>query len=164
MQITRYSKTCIDLNPVLETVKDASIFTVQCAKDVVNCIECRKPRVVYSKHRLTGRQSATLKALLTEVEYSCGDVIDTPWSTDQTHHNTVYTKIPMTCADAIEIPYYSAELGRKDICCYCCNDSVATDESLLKKFKTVLPLCKTCVDDGCEVILSEALWKIIQWL
>jgi hypothetical protein len=34
------------------------------------------------------------------------DVIDTPWSTDQTHHNTVYTKILMTCAHGDATRYF----------------------------------------------------------
>jgi hypothetical protein len=66
---------------------------------------------------------------------------------------------PYACADAIKIQYYSAELGRKDICCYCCNDNVVRDENLLKKFKTVLQLCKTCVDDGCEAISERPYAK-----
>ena len=42
----------VQMDPLLQSgasIKDASIYTVQCAKDVVICIECRKPRVVYSK-------------------------------------------------------------------------------------------------------------------
>jgi hypothetical protein len=151
----------VEMDPVLlsSVNKDASVYTVQCAKDIVFCIECRKPRVVYSKHRLTGRQSVSLKSLLAEIEYSCGDIISAPWMTDQAHHNTVHTRLPMNCADPIEMQYYSADLGRKDICCYCCEDNVVRDDSLLKKFKTVLPLCKACNENGFEAVCQRPYGK-----
>lgn len=147
----------VDMNLLMQTSanKDASLYTVQYAKVVVFCIECRKPRVVYSKHRLTGRQSVSLKCMLAEIEYSCGDVISAPWSTDQSHHNNVQTRMPMNCADPIELQYYSADLGRKDICCYCCDEDVVRDERLLQQFKTVLPCCKACKDNGMEAVCQR---------
>jgi hypothetical protein len=116
---TRGEPKAIDLNSMLlsQPEKKARIFTVQCAKSSVSCIECRKPRLVYIKHRLTDRQSYSLSVLLSEVEYSCGDAITVP---GQALHQTAVTRMPMTCSDAIEIPYYSSGYGRIDICCYCC--------------------------------------------
>ena len=106
---TRGEPKAIDLNPMLlsQPEKKASLFTVQCAKSSV--IECRKNRLVYSKLRLTDRQSYSLSVLLSEVEYSCGDAITVP---GQALHQTAVTRMSMTCSDAIEIPYYSSGYGR----------------------------------------------------
>jgi hypothetical protein len=149
----------VDMDPaslVHAEEKDASIFTVQCARSLVTCIECRKPRCVYSKHRLTERQSWSLTLLLSEVEYSCGDIITAP---GHALHKTVLTRTPLSCADHVEIPYYSTGYGRADICCHCAIEDVTLDDSLLKKFKTVLPMCADCSRRGCAVVCQRPYGK-----
>ena len=145
----------VDLDPVLCAAppKDSSLYTVQCAKSTVVCIECRKPRLIYSKHRLTDRQQLALSMLLSEVEYSCGDQLTIP---GHSLHTTTYVRVPMGCADAIETQYYATGYGRMDICCYCCQEDVATDSLLQKKFKTVLPICDSCRCAGLLVCWLSA--------
>ena len=148
----------IDLDPVLCAApsKDASVYTVQCAKSTVVCIECRKPRLIYSKHRLTDRQRIALSMLLSEVEFSCGDQLTTP---GHSLHNTIYVRVPMGCADAIEMQYYATGFGRMDICCYCCQEDVPTDGVLQKKFKTVLPICDSCRRSGLPAVYQRPYGK-----
>ena len=50
----------------------ASLYTAQHAQAVVCCIECRKPRLVYSKQKLGSRQLYSLATQMSEHEYSCG--------------------------------------------------------------------------------------------
>ncbi len=97
--------------------------------------------------------------MLAEVEYSCDDIITAPWSTDQTHHNTVHTRLPLNCADPIELQYYAADHGRKNICCYCCEENVQRDANYLKEFKTVLPMCNACKDNGFAVVCQRPFGK-----
>lgn len=59
------------------TSTTASLYTAQNARYTVECCECRKPRVIYSKNKLTERQIMKLAVSLSEADYCCGDHIDT---------------------------------------------------------------------------------------
>ncbi len=57
----------------------------------------------------------------------------------------VFVRIAMNCGDPIEVSYYSGkDIGRPDVCCYCGEEGAERDQELVKKYKTVLPMCKTC--------------------
>ncbi len=51
---------------------DASLYTAQNARTSVNCIECQKPRVVYSKSKVTERQTTQCALMMSEYDYTCG--------------------------------------------------------------------------------------------
>jgi len=123
-------------------IGDSSIFTAQNAHALIDCIDCRKPRVIYSKTKLTDRQKMQLALLMSQYDYTCGSPATPP---THTLHGKVLTRLTLTCESTIEIPYYSAEIGRKDVCCYCASEGATVDDNLKKQFKTVLPLCASCV-------------------
>ena len=57
-------------------------------------------------------------------------------------------RIGITCASPVEFPYYSGNVGQPDICSFCGNDQASRDQTLLTKYKVVLPICETCLSSG----------------
>lgn len=103
---------------VMEELKfaDFRLTTPQHARATILCVECRKPRVLYSKHVLTERQKVSLVIILSEFDYTCGAPITPP---HHLLHGVVMTRSQMSCASAVEVTYYSGDIGRKDTCCHC---------------------------------------------
>lgn len=124
---------------------DYSLCTTQNARSVVNCMECRKPRVLYSKIKLSERQKVSLALLISEFEYSCGAPITPP---RHSLHGKVVTRSNLSCATMIEIPFYGSSLGRKDTCSHCGSEGGTVCPELKARFKTVLPLCEDCRKQG----------------
>ena len=104
--------------------KDPTVLTLQNARSGITCVECRKPRLIYSKHALTDRQQTSLALLLSEAEYSCTGPITGP---SHPLHNTVVTRIPMHCGDPVEVPYYRTGYGPVNLCSYCAQDGRVID-------------------------------------
>ena len=128
---------------------ESSIFTALNAQAVTECVECRKPRFLYSKSKLTERQRVQLVLALSEHDYTCESP---PTSPSHGLHGKVYMRLNINCENPIEIPYYSTDIGRHDLCCYCAADSISVDQELKKQFKTVLPVCEACLlKDGIAV-------------
>lgn len=130
------------------------LYTTQNARAYVECIECRKPRVVYSKHRLTGRQKTSLAADLNESDFTCGtvDVKEPTFALDVKCR-------PLECATTVEICYYGASLGPVDICCHCGSSGAEVDQELKKSYKTVLPICDLCLGNGKQTIVHRPYGK-----
>ena len=104
-------------------------LTAQTARATTECTECRKPRVVYAKSKLTERQQTQLLLLLSSFDYTCGSPVTPP------EHNlskVVCIRTNITCASSVEVPYYSAALWRNDICCHCANGEAETDTAITK--------------------------------
>ncbi len=110
----------------------------------MECFECRKPRVIYSDHVLGERQKLTLIMYLSEIDYTCGSEI-------LPYNHALYSKVRvrdnLMCNQEIEFPYYSAEVGRKDLCAYCAMEGIQ-DVNLKNFYKVVLPLCISCMAAG----------------
>ena len=119
----------------------SSLYTAQHARFSISCTECCKPRVVYSQYALTERQKVTILLSITESDYTCGAGI---LPINHAYTQKVVVRKELTCADEVEIAYYSANLGRKDICSYCAIPEAIVDADLKKKYKTVLPICVEC--------------------
>lgn len=130
-------------------MKDPSLMTLQNARSTVGCIECRKPRVLYSKHMLTGRQQTALALLLSDVEYSCGGPFSAP---GHSLHGVVTARLPLHCGDPIEVSYYKSAYGPVDLCSYCAEGGGVVDPVLWKQYKTVLPLCTECKERGRQPV------------
>jgi hypothetical protein len=131
------------------------LYTVQNARAIATCIEYRKPRVIYSKHRLTERQQTTVITSMSEYDFSCGAVLLPP---SNPLHGKVMTRSSLTCESPVELAYYSSGLGQTDLCCCCCNAGEVNQE-LKKSYKTVLPLCQECASDGKEPITQRPYGK-----
>ena len=58
-----------------------------------------------------------------------------------------------------EIPYYSnnADLGRKDIYSHCGGIDAQVNMELKKKFKTVLPICNDCLQNGKTAVVLRPI-------
>ena len=59
-------------------VSDPSLCTLQCVRSVITCVECEKPPVIYSHHRLTERKQVSLFVAMSEYEYTCGSALFPP--------------------------------------------------------------------------------------
>ncbi|KAL8593751.1 hypothetical protein ACOMHN_032357 [Nucella lapillus] len=73
--------------------------------------------------------------------------------------NNLAIKTQITCANPIELSYYAADLGRKDLCAYCGTQDAYTDAELKQKFKTVLPMCDPCMQEGKLPITQRPFGK-----
>jgi hypothetical protein len=51
----------------------------------------------------------------------------------------------MSCQSHVEFPYYASNIGRPDICAHCAEPEAQRNPELLKKFRTVLPVCEQCI-------------------
>ena len=126
----------------------AAKFTGQNARVLVECVDCRKPRVVHSTTRLSERQKLGLAIVFSEYEYSCGSEVVPP---EHSLHNKVFVRMTLTCESRVESSYYSSDIGRKDTCCFCACPEAEVDGDLKKQYKTVLPVCVACRATGHEV-------------
>ena len=134
-------------------------MSAQTARAVVVCIECRKPRVIYSKNRLSERQKVLLAVTLSEFEYSCGSALFPP-SVSANLKQSMCLRPNLQCILSVEISYYGSELGiRKDICAFCGIEEAFTNADLKQQYKTVLPLCDECKAEGKMPILKGPFGK-----
>ena len=119
--------------------------TIQNAQATATCIDCRKPRVIFSNKVLSQRQKVLLATVLSEFEYTCGSHIFPPHSEPIT--KSIQVKTNITCATPIELSYYGDKhLGKKDLCAYCASEGGHIDSDMKKKFQRVLPICSTCAN------------------
>lgn len=100
----------------------------------------------------TERQLYTLALAITEFDYTCG----APLLPDDHQMNSfLTTRMNISCESPLELPYYSAALGPVDVCAYCGCSGADPKPELKKKFKTVLPLCEGCGDDGKKPVVAR---------
>ena len=118
----------------------SSMCSVQNARSTVTCIECRKPRVIYSKQRLSEREQVVLAISLSDLDYTCGAALLPP---DMTLSQRAMTRGNLSCAVPVEVPFYGSGFG-SDVCAYCAAEGSETDQNMRKLYKTVLPLCNGC--------------------
>ena len=88
----------------------------------VKCSECRKPRVIYAKKKLTNANIMAMKRIFNNFQYVCGTVFhDIP--IDERNRDTLILELlhcreNLSCTSPIEIPYYSCKIFPK-ICYHC---------------------------------------------
>ena len=140
------------------SVKVNTPISAQTARAVAVCIECRKPRVIYSKNKLSERQKVVLAVGLSEFEYSCGSSLFPP-SVPGSLKQSMSLKPNLQCVMPVEISYYGSDLGRKDLCAYFGIEEALTDTELKKQFMTVLPLCIECREKGQTPIVQRPFGK-----
>lgn len=153
--LTNTCKNVDVLGYIEEPQSKPSLCTVQNARSIVECIECRKPRVVYSKYRLTERQQYSIVCDLSELEYTCGSPILPP---SNPLYKPVMARSTITCESPVELSYYRSGLGHADLCSYCCGEGEVNQE-LLQKFKTVLLICESCILLGKDIITQRPYGK-----
>ena len=115
-------------------------LSTQNARAIATCVECSKPRVLFSCHKLTEGQ---LAASLSEYDFTCGAPVV------QNHPlNCKVTARSLDCNQPLEFAFYVAHLGRKDLCGECGQEGADPMTENKKRFKTVLPLCMDCQNSG----------------
>lgn len=151
---------CVDfMSDALEKQqKESGLFSGQHARAVVDCMECSKPRVIYSMRLLSSRHQAILAEALSDdsMDYTCGSHILEP---RHVLASTVQVRLALSCGDPIELAYYRAPFGRQDLCAHCGEPQGNTLPSLLEKFKTVLPCCQVCIGAGKKHIVARPYRK-----
>ncbi|XP_052092776.1 uncharacterized protein LOC127729151 [Mytilus californianus] len=115
-----------------------NMLTAQNVRMTVNCKECDKPRCVYSKLKISARDTRSQRHILEKYDYTCGSVI-TP---------DVFVRLQMFCSTHNEFPFYSSSIGRTDICCHCTSPNAGKDENAFKTHRVVLSCCQTCLPKG----------------
>ena len=81
----------------------STMTSTQNARFLITCVECRKPRVMYSLHKLTERQKVSLVTSMSKYDYTCGAPVLPP---SNTLHSKVMVRAFLTCSMPVEIPYY----------------------------------------------------------
>jgi hypothetical protein len=135
---------------------NSSVYTAQTARAVVQCVECAKPRLIYSKNRIGERQKTQIAEVISEYEYSCGSPLSPP---DHPICGKLFVRLGITCESLLELAYYASNIGRTDLCCYCANENAQIDLDLKKSFKTVLPLCEECKQEGKKPVCCRPVVK-----
>ena len=142
--------------PAPKSGTNQSLFTAQNARSVVDCVECNKPRVVYSRMRLSERQKIAFLLSVSEYPYSCGGPIFPP---DHPQKDKIMTRPNLCCAMPVEVPYYGGNVGRPDVCAYCGVIGAEKNLALPLQYKTVLPCCEQCLKDGKNPIVYRPYGK-----
>lgn len=107
---------------------------------VIECCECNKWRVLYSKTKLNAIEVSTLKRYFDTIQYACGDTFENAEneSSDSEHDDSdnigdLFKKVKindsLTCNLPMEVPYYSSGLF-ENICFQCGNIPEENDESI----------------------------------
>ena len=66
----------------------------------------------------------------------------------------------LQCAMQIELCYYGADIGRKDLCSHCATEDAIVCVELKKKYKTVLPICDDCKEKGKKPFTAREFGKV----
>ena len=150
-------------------------FTVSHVRGVVECNECMKPRCVFSVDAPNRMKPTTgidgieptreeIKACreyaVEQLEVAMGNPIYIcgmqPLEPDNPMHKLIISRDGLECHDHVEFDYYShpyhnAEWFKATICAYCAGSSGhdgVVDEHLREEWKSLLPVCQACRDDG----------------
>jgi hypothetical protein len=142
---------------------DSGMYTAQNARAIVECVDCKKPRVVYANScTWLAKFKLELTLLLSENDYTCGAVIIPP---NHPLHGHVFTRLEMPCESYIELAFYSTtnDICKKPgLCCYCAAENTPRDQDLVSRFKTFLPLCTECKLAGHEVVCMRPFGKAMR--
>lgn len=110
-------------------------------KTVLQCDECSKWRLIYSKSALKVSQKSELESILLDISYVCGNTFSDIETDEDSVLNLVYVRANITCTCPIEIPYFSA--GYEPICYYC-----GSENGLESEQSDCYPLCTACRSSG----------------
>jgi hypothetical protein len=91
---------------------------------VVQCGECDKWRVLYSKSKLNHEESTKLSRFLDSIQYTCGDSFESLTSEiQQNEFSELFLKVKvndkLNCQSNMEISYYSCGLFEDEMCFIC---------------------------------------------
>ena len=135
-----------------------SLLVAAKTRSWIACSECDKRRVIYSANRLTKNEELALVRLKEETIYICGNSL---FCDDHDLSEKLVVRESLNCESNIEIPYYSAVTKVFDpICCLCGSTQVyegPETAAFKEQFGTVRPICKCCLDKGCQPLVRCTL-------
>ena len=105
--------------------------TAQYARNVtliIQCHECEKWRLIYSKATLTPQEKVELGGILEEIQYSCGSGLQEIEHDDRSVLQKVFTRTNLTCSSPIELPYYSNNI-HEPLCFHCGSEEITDSGS-----------------------------------
>lgn len=114
----------------------------------ISCVECGKPRCIYTPKSLTPAQESQLQQLKDELWYVCGDPLD--------ENSPFVARRAISCSTVIEPNYYSAPCYLPPVCCQCGNDDDLLGDfseymqQMSEQWSVVRPLCQDCHARGKE--------------
>ena len=108
---------------------------------VIECVECSKPRLIFSKTKLSSRQIKSFKLVVKDFLYTCGATMIEFQAKDvnSSHQyilDMVFVRGNFTCSKPVECLYYSA--GHPDCCVHC------GESRWLETIVNAYPMCEPC--------------------
>ena len=86
---------------------------------VITCLECEKPRLLHSKHKVRKEDVPSVKRMM---KYMCGAALSEYTGSgedrDEQHLKSIYVRENLACRSIIELPYFSVE-NFPIICIHC---------------------------------------------
>lgn len=124
------------------------MFTKTNARLTIDCMECGKPRVLYSSQALSRSQTTSFKRWLANNDikkiYTCGMILEVPGI-------DLFLKAALTCVSPIETSYYTCNIRvgiDKTKCCFCSETGASNTPEERANYSTVLPACEECRKSG----------------
>ena len=120
-------------------------------RNVIVCVECRKPRCVFAAGTLSTVQRDHLKLIIGGKMYTCGSGLFPPQSP---LHETVICRQALSCTDPMEAQYYSSVCTKFPPVCWFCGspEEMLSDDELVMNLRSeyaiVRPICFLCRSDG----------------
>ena len=118
---------------------------------IVMCLECLRPRVIYAQKKLSFQEVLQVERILEDVYFTCCSSLQDIDSshgvgstTDSQLLSKVFVRANLTCNDPVEIPFYSSE-SFPDVCvhCACVGDLVENQD--------VYPTCNYCFRECSKI-------------
>ena len=99
--------------------------SAQTAKNVgfiISCVECQKPRLLHSKHKIKKHDVQSAKRMMKKVSYMCGaalsEYLESGTDRDERHLKSIHVRENLSCSSKVELPYYSVD-NYPVVCIYC---------------------------------------------
>lgn len=115
-------------------------------RDFVKCIDCNKPRGIYSAKKLIVDQKRHLEVLKEECVYTRSGILVPE---DHELFGTVFVQPNVTCSAPVVSPYFVARSTFKSVCFHCEDEDIfPISDKLKKNFQSVHPVCNSCKRNG----------------
>ena len=137
-----------------EDIKFKSQLVAIKVRGTIKCIDCEKPRCIYSATSLSTSESAAIQVLRDEDMYVCGARL---FPESHSLYEKVIVRTTLSCEMLVETTYFGATTVKlKDVCNHCGGSSGAPlvdDDAFMelkKQYARVRSYCTMCKRMGKE--------------
>ncbi|KAK6177156.1 hypothetical protein SNE40_015315 [Patella caerulea] len=137
--------------------KNRKILNATKVRDAVLCVECGKPRGVYSETKLTYIEKQAVDRLKELNSFTCGSPL---FPHSSKYNSSIIVREGLRCCSTMETTYYSKSTVSLPAVCFHCGVAKSSDfaadqniQSLQAQYSVVRPICVKCKDDGKEAIV-----------